>query len=117
MLVIRCFDEIRRGMFKKRTELIENRAEKLIIFIYYIDLQKGIDFYEKFLGFPIEIDQGFCKIYRISDAEYVSIVDEKEGMHKWNEIKPVQIYLRVHNIQAFYKYCKEAEVDALSEMF
>lgn len=101
----------------KRPDLIENKVEKLITFIYYRDLEKGIDFYENFLGFPMEIDQGFCKIYRISEAGYVGIVDEKKGMHKWNEIKPVQICLRVSDVQAFYEYCKESNVDELSEMF
>ena len=101
----------------KRPDLIANKADKLITFIYYRDLQKGIDFYENFLGFPREIDQGFCKIYRISEAGYVGIVDEKKGMHKWNEIKPVQICFRVPDVQAFYEYCKDAEVDGLSEMF
>ena len=101
----------------KRPELVENKVEKLITFIYYRDLQKGIDFYEHFLGFPLAIDQGFCKIYRMSEAGYVGIVDEKEGMHKWNEIKPVQICLRVPDVDAFYEYCKEAKVDGLSEMF
>ncbi|MHA1953253.1 MAG: VOC family protein [Candidatus Heimdallarchaeaceae archaeon] len=101
----------------QRPELSGNKAEKLITFIYYRDLQKGIDFYEQFLGFPMEIDQGFCKIYRISDAGYIGIVDEKKGMHKWNEIKPVQICLRVPDVQAFYEYCKESNVDDLSEMF
>lgn len=101
----------------KRPNLIENNVEKLITFIYYRDLQKGIDFYENFLGFQLEIDQGFCKIYRISDSGYIGIVDEKKGMHKWNEIKPVQICLRVSNVQGFYEYCKEAKVYGLSELF
>ena len=101
----------------KRPELKGNKAEKLITFIYYRDLQKGIDFYENFLGFPLEIDQGFCKIYRISDAGYIGIVDETKGMHKWHEIKPVQICMRVPDVQAFYDYCKEGKVDGLSEMF
>ncbi len=101
----------------KRPELKGNKAEKLITFIYYRDLQKGIDFYEKFLGFPLEIDQGFCKIYRISESGYIGIVDETKGMHKWNEIKPVQICLRVPDVQAFYEFCKEADVDELSKMF
>ena len=101
----------------KRPKLSGNLADKLITFIYYRDLQKGIDFYENFLGFEMEIDQGFCKIYRISEAGYVGIVDEKKGMHKWNEIKPVQICLRVPDVQEFYEYCKEAQVDQLSEMF
>ena len=101
----------------KRPELIGNKAEKLITFIYYRDLNKGIEFYENFLGFPMEIDQGFCKIYRISESGYVGIVDEKKGMHKWNEIKPVQICIRVPDVDAFYEYCKLAIVDGLSDMF
>ncbi|NPD90010.1 MAG: VOC family protein [Asgard group archaeon] len=101
----------------QRPELSGNKVEKLITFIYYRDLQKGIEFYENFLGFPMEIDQGFCKIYRISDAGYIGIVDEKKGMHKWNEIKPVQICFRVPDVQAFYEYCKESNVDDLSEIF
>ena len=101
----------------KRPALKGNIVDKLIIFIYYRDLQKGIDFYENFLGFEMEIDQGFCKIYRISESGYVGIVDEAKGMHKWNVIKPVQICLRVPDVQAFYDFCKEAEVDELSEMF
>ena len=100
-----------------RPDLINNKAEKLITFIYYRDLQKGIDFYENFLGFPMEIDQGFCKIYRISEAGYIGIVDETKGMHNWNEIKPVQLCLRVPDVEAFYAYCKEADVEGLSEMF
>ncbi|MHA2253063.1 MAG: VOC family protein [Candidatus Kariarchaeaceae archaeon] len=101
----------------KRPNLIDNKVEKLITFIYYKDLQQGIDFYENFLGFPMEIDQGFCKIYRMSEAGYVGIVDEVKGMHKWHEIKPVQICLRVPDVQAFYEYCQQAKVDGLSEMF
>ena len=53
-------------MRMERPKLPGNKAEKLITFIYYKDLQKGIDFYGKTLGFPMEIDQGWCKIYRIS---------------------------------------------------
>jgi predicted enzyme related to lactoylglutathione lyase len=101
----------------KRPELKDNKVEKLITFIYYRDLQKGINFYEEFLGFPLAIDQGFCKIYRISESGYIGIVDETKGMHKWNEIKPVQICLRVPDVQEFYEYCKSANVDELSEMF
>ena len=48
----------------KRPELVGNKAEKLITFIYYKELQQGIDFYEKFLGFPMEIDQGFWRIFQ-----------------------------------------------------
>ena len=101
----------------KRPELPGNKVEKLITFIYYKDLQKGIEFYENFLGFPMEIDQGFCKIYRISESGYIGVVDEAKGMHNSHPIKPVQICLRVPNVDAFYEFCRENEVDGLSEMF
>jgi predicted enzyme related to lactoylglutathione lyase len=101
----------------QRPDLPGNAAQKLITFIYYRDLQKGIDFYGKFLGFPMEIDQGWCKIYRISEGGYIGVVDEKRGMHKWNEVKPVQICLRVPDVKAFYAYCEDSKVPNLSKLF
>mgnify|MGYP000173218434 CR=1 FL=1 len=101
----------------KRPELPGGKAEKLITFIYYRDIQKGVDFYGKLLGFPLEIDQGFSKIYRISESGYVGVVDERRGMQKWSETKSVQICIRVPDADAFYEFCKEAEMDGLSEMF
>jgi lactoylglutathione lyase len=101
----------------KRPELKNNKAEKLITFIYYKDLQKGIDFYGKVLGFPLEIDQGWSKIYRISEAGYVGIVDETRGMQNWHEEKTVQICIRVPDVDAWYEYAKTLDVTNLSEMF
>jgi predicted enzyme related to lactoylglutathione lyase len=101
----------------ERPTLPGNKSEKLITFIYYKDLQKGMDFYGKILGFPMEIDQGWCKIYRVSEAGYIGVVDEKRGMHKSHPIKPVQLCLRVPNVNEFYQYCQEVGMDALSEMF
>jgi len=101
----------------ERPPLPGNAAEKLITFIYYRDLQKGIDFYGKTLGFPLEIDQGWCKIYRISPGGYIGVVDEQRGMHRWHPVKPVQICLRVPNVDAFHAYCRGLGLDSLSEMF
>jgi len=101
----------------KRPELPANKAEKLITFIYYKDLDKGIDFYGRTLGFPLEIDQGWCKIYRISEAGYVGVVDESRGMHKSHPVKPVQICLRVPNVDQWYAFCREQGFAGLSELF
>ncbi|MDZ7794648.1 MAG: hypothetical protein U5P10_13445 [Spirochaetia bacterium] len=68
-----------RGSLCSIQNLPEGKAEKLITFIYYKDLKKGMDFYGNVLGFPLEIDQGWSKIYRISEAGYVGVVDEKPG--------------------------------------
>jgi lactoylglutathione lyase len=100
-----------------RPVLKGNKAEKLITFIYYKDLQKGIDFYGDVLGFPLEIDQGWSKIYRISEAGYVGIVDEARGMQNWHEKKTVQICIRVPRVDPWYDFAKELGVENLSKMF
>ena len=101
----------------KRPELPDNQAEMLIIFIYYKNLQEGIAFYHDFLGFPLAIDQGFCKIYKLSTGGYIGVVDEAQGMHKTHPIKPVQICLRVPDVDTFYQYCKYHQVNGLSKIF
>ncbi len=95
----------------------KGQIEKCITFIYYRDLQKGIDFYQNTFQFPLEIDQGWCKIFRISSSGYLGIVDEKRGMHRWKEEKPVQICLRVHNVQEWYEFCRSIGVQNLSRIF
>lgn len=100
-----------------RPALNGGKADKLITFIYYRDIQKGIDFYGDVLGFPLEIDQGWSKIYRISEGGYVGIVDEKKGMQNWHEDKTVQVCIRVPDVDAWYEYVRSLSVPNLSGMF
>lgn len=101
----------------ERPELKEKKADKLITFIYYRDLQRGLDFYGDTLGFPLEIDQGWSKIFRITEGGYIGVVDEKRGMQSWHEDKTVQICIRVSNVDQWYNYCSSIGVDNLSKMF
>jgi catechol 2,3-dioxygenase-like lactoylglutathione lyase family enzyme len=101
----------------QRLPLPGNKVQKLITFIYYRDLRKGENFYGTILGFPLEIDQGWCKIYRISEGGYVGIVDETRGMHRWHPVKPVQICLRVPDADEFHAYCRHLNLDGLSDVF
>lgn len=101
----------------KRPSLKMNKADKMIAFIYYKDLDKGIDFYENVLGFSRIIDQGWCKIYQISDSGYLGIVDEKKGMQNWHADKTVQICIRVPDVASWYEYCREQGLKNMSQMF
>lgn len=102
----------------QRPELDKNKVEKLITFIYYKDMQKGVDFYGEVLGFPLEIDQGeVSKIFKICENSYVGIVDEAHGMNKWHEDKTVQICIRVEDVSSWYEYCKEINIPNLSKLF
>jgi len=88
-----------------------------ITFLYYRDLPRAIRFYEDVLGLSLAIDQGWCKIYEICPGAHVGLVDETKGMNKWAAIKPVQLCIRVSEVDEWYAYAHAKSLDNLSELF
>ena len=92
-------------------------AQLAITFLYYRDLASAMRFYEDVLGLTLAIDQGWCKIYRLCPGAHVGLVDEARGMHKWAETRPVQLCLRVADVDAWYSYAQEIDMPNLSRLF
>ena len=88
-----------------------------ITFFYYRDLPAAMQFYEDMLGLPLAIDQGWCKIYQICPGAHVGLVDETKGMNKWAAVKPVQLCIRVPDVDAWYAFAQEKDFSNLSELF
>jgi predicted enzyme related to lactoylglutathione lyase len=88
-----------------------------ITFFYYRDLARAQAFYEDVMGFPLAIDQGWSKIMAIGGGAHVGLVDEARGMHRAAEVKPVQLCIRVANVDGWYAYVQSRGVAALSELF
>jgi len=88
-----------------------------ITFFYYRDLPAAMRFYEDILGLALAIDQGWCKIYRICGTAHVGLVDEARGMHRASAVKPVQLCIRVDDVEAWYDYAKAQDLPALSALF
>lgn len=78
--------------------------QKQITFLYYRDLPVAMRFYEDVLGLTLAIDQGWSKIYRVTDGGYVGLVDETRGSHRANPIKPVQLCIRVADVDAWHAW-------------
>jgi predicted enzyme related to lactoylglutathione lyase len=95
----------------------EGPNQLAITFFYYRDLPRAMAFYEDVMGLPLAIDQGWCKIYQICPGAHVGLVDEAKGMNKWAEVMPVQLCIRVPNVDAWYEYCTGLALDNLSELF
>lgn len=89
-------------------------VELAIIFLYYRDLPRACAFYERVLGLTLAIDQGWSKIYRIAGQAHVGLVDEARGMHRAADPKPVQICIRVPDVDAWHAWAASQGVDALS---
>lgn len=87
--------------------------QKQITFLYYSDLPAAMQFYEHVLGFELAIDQGWSKIYRITNGGYVGLVDETRGSHRANPVKPVQLCIRVADVDAWHAWVLSQGVEAL----
>lgn len=88
-----------------------------ITFLYVRDLPRAMRFYEEVLGLELAIDQGWSKIYRICAGAHVGLVDERRGMNRWAETKPVQLCIRVADVDAWHAYAEARGLDDLSALF
>lgn len=88
-----------------------------ITFFYYRDLAAAMAFYKDVMGLPLAIDQGWCKIYEICAGAHVGLVDETKGMNKWAAVKPVQLCIRVEDVDAWFAYALDRKLDNLSKLF
>jgi predicted enzyme related to lactoylglutathione lyase len=95
----------------------EEPNELAITFFYYRNLPAAMRFYEEVLGLPLAIDQGWCKIYRICPGAHVGLVDETKGMNRWQAAKPVQLCIRVPDVEAWFAYATQRALDNLSPLF
>jgi predicted enzyme related to lactoylglutathione lyase len=89
-------------------------ATLAITFLYYRDLAAAARFYEDVLGLALAIDQGWSRIYRLCGGAHVGLVDETMGMHRAHPVKPVQVCLRVPDVDAWHGWVGSQGVVALS---
>jgi len=83
----------------------------MITFTYYDNLEKAEKFYGETMGFELVIDVDFAKVYKVTDNAHIGIVDGKRGSIKPTEDKPVMLTVVVNDIDAWYQYLKERDVD------
>ena len=93
------------------------QTQLAITFFYYRDLAATMVFYEDVMGLTLAIDQGWCKIYEICPGAHVGLVDEAKGMNKWAAVKPVQLCIRVADVDAWLAYATDRALDNLSDLF
>ncbi len=91
-------------------------VERVITFFYYRDLEAALHFYEDVMGFTLAIDQGWSKICHIGGSAHVGLVDESRGMHRATRDKPVQLCIRVGDVDAWHAYAKARDVPSLSDL-
>ncbi len=77
-----------------------------ITWLYYQDLLAMQQFYEEVLGLKLVADQGWTKIYQVSQNGFIGLVDERRGMHDFTEEKAVTVSFLLKDLKGWYDYVK-----------
>lgn len=82
-----------------------------ITWLYYEDMLPMENFVLENLGLKLSADQGWAKIYRLSNSSYLGLVDEKRGMNSFSEEKLVEVKFDLRDAQEWEEYLKENTED------
>ena len=78
-----------------------------ITWLYYKDVLGMQGFFENVLGLELVADQGWTKIYKVSDTGFIGLVDERRGMHQFTEDKAVTVSFILDDLDGWFSYVAE----------
>lgn len=84
------------------------RISQQVTFLYTRDLAATARFYEDVMGLTLALDQGDCRIYRVSHDGYLGFCQRKEAPEQ-----PVGIILTIATpeVDEWYRYLSKQGVD------
>lgn len=91
------------------------RIQSQISFLYYDDLAPITLFYENVLQLPMVEDQGFARIYRLTESSFIGIVDGQEGFHSPKTNNAVLLTMVVENVDEWHAFLVEQGVKILRQ--
>jgi len=86
-----------------------------ITWLYYKDILAMQNFYENVFGLEMVADQGWTKIFKVSETGFLAIVDEKRGMHSYTEKKAVNVGFIIEDLEGWYVYARDNRLFDLFE--
>lgn len=86
-----------------------------ITWLYYKDMLPMENFMSQNLGLELSADQGWAKIYHVSENSYLGLVDEKRGMNSFAEEKLVEVKFDLENPIGWEEYMVESSKDSIRD--
>lgn len=84
----------------------------LITFVYYQDFDRGCRFMEEVLQLKCVMDQGFAKVYKVSEKAFVGTVKTKDNLYRGGKL----ISLTTKNVEEEYIRVRDLDVYDLTEL-
>ena len=86
-----------------------------ITWLYYKDVLAMENYFQNVLGLQLVADQGWTKIYQVSQTGFLAIVDERRGMHQSTEKKAVNVGFILDDLTGWFDYVSQNKVMPLHE--
>jgi catechol-2,3-dioxygenase len=83
-----------------------------ITWLYYKDMLPMENFMTETLGLELSADQGWAKIYKVSENSYLGLVDEKRGMNSFSEEKLVEVKFNLEDAKGWEEYLNKSSKDS-----
>ncbi len=82
-----------------------------ITWLYYKDMLPAENFVEENLGLTKSADQGWAKVYKLSQNGYLGLVDGLRGMNTYSPEKLVELHINLENPGPWENYLKANSED------
>ncbi len=83
-----------------------------ITFLYYKNLDEAIRFFEDTLELTMVMDQGFARVYKVTETSFLGMVKTKEEASENDTL----FSFTVDDVEAYYQIFKGKNVKNLTEM-
>ena len=83
-----------------------------VTWLYYQDMLPMENFISEKLGLRLSADQGWAKIYRMSENSYLGLVDEKRGMNSFSEEKLVEVKIDLKDGKSWESFLEKSGQDS-----
>jgi catechol 2,3-dioxygenase-like lactoylglutathione lyase family enzyme len=80
-----------------------------VLWLYYRDLVRMERFYEETFGSSIIVDQGWAKVFPVSTAGYLGLVDGERGLHQATDEKSVTVSFFTADVEGWFDYMHGVE--------
>lgn len=89
-------------------------AEATIVNLYYDDLAAAVQFWRDDLGFPVAVDQGWAKLFRLSGRSFLGLVDGRRGHLRPQPRSAVLVTLVVDDLAAWRERAQQARASGVT---
>jgi predicted enzyme related to lactoylglutathione lyase len=87
-----------------------------ITFLYYDNYEKAIFFFEKVLRLSLVMDQGWARVYKVSNGSFLGMVKKEDGSIQVSNKGGALFSMNALDLEECYDHIKSFQLNYLTEI-